>query len=71
MDCACLFKKICGYGYYKIETTEIFNEKNFWTTRKSYKFEEKIAMPFVLGEDCRKGFNFCWTLKANVEPKLA
>jgi len=28
------------------------------TTRKSYKFEEKIAMPFVFKE-CKKGFNFC------------
>jgi len=25
-----------------------FNVENFWTTRKSYKFQEKIAMPFVL-----------------------
>ena len=25
-----------------------FNEENFWIARKSYKFQEKVAMPFVL-----------------------
>jgi len=25
-----------------------FNEENFGTTRNSYKFHKKIAMPFVL-----------------------
>jgi len=24
-----------------------FSEENFWTTRKSYKFHQKIAMQFV------------------------
>jgi len=28
-----------------------FNEQNFWTTRKSYKFQEQIAFLFVLDKN--------------------
>jgi len=48
-----------------------FNDKNFWTTRKNYKFEENIALPFVpeknVGkalssvEDLRQWFPNCGT----------
>jgi len=31
-----------------------FHEGNFWTTRKSYKFQEKIALPFVLEKNVGK-----------------
>jgi len=31
-----------------------FNEDNLWTTRKSYKFQEKIALPFVLEKNVGK-----------------
>ena len=31
-----------------------FNEKNFWITRKSYKYQEKIAMPFDLEKTAGK-----------------
>jgi len=34
--------------YKKRKKSRKFNEKNFCTTRKSYRFREKIAMPFVL-----------------------
>ena len=31
-----------------------FNEENFWTTRKSYEFQEKIALPFVFKKNVGK-----------------
>jgi len=41
--------------YKKRVKSRKFHEKNFWTTRKSYKTQEKIAMPFVLENDVGKG----------------
>jgi len=41
------------------------------TTRKSYKFQEKIALPFILKKNVGKAFNFCWRSKEIVEPKSA
>ena len=103
MDCACLFNKICSYGYYKkgvnmqvIRSTArryfrghqhgptwkckhpkkkpTKNARNHGklTKRTSELHEGAInSKKRSQWEECRKGFIFCWTFKANVEPKLA
>jgi len=35
-------------NYKKCQKSRKFNEEDFWTTGKSYQFQEKIALPVVL-----------------------
>jgi len=42
------------------KTTEI-NEENFWTTRKSYEFQERSHDRLFFLEEYRRGANLCWT----------
>ena len=38
----------------KTQESQKFNEENLWITRKSYKFQEQIALPFFLEKNVGK-----------------
>jgi len=42
------------HTYKKRLKSRKFNEENFWTTRKSFEFQEKIELPFVIEKNVGK-----------------